>query len=74
MKNFKKLFTLTLLAFFALTMLFTFASCIVVDDGAQAQPLTGMMSVVIDSQEEGQSAKVYTVDLTEYKGLYVCLC
>ena len=66
MKNFKKLFTLTLSAFFALTMLFTFASCIVVDDGAQAQPLTGMMSVVIDSQEEGQAAKVYTVDLTEY--------
>ncbi len=66
MKTFKKFFTLTLSAFFVFTMLFAFVSCIVVDDGAQAQPLTGTMSVVIDSQEEGQSAKVYTVDLTEY--------
>ena len=66
MKKFKKLFTLIMSAFFALTMFFTFASCIFVDDGAQAQPLTGMMSVVIDPQEEGQSAKLYTVDLTEY--------
>lgn len=62
MKN-KKLLTFTFataLAFAAVS----FASCSIT--GGETTQLSGSMTIVVDAQEEGVSAKTYTVDLSEY--------